>query len=396
MRRCSYRGVPRPLLWVLPPAHSMTSLALGAAYASVQLVYQAYSKVKTNRTRCARLVDRCDLVVERLQRVVAATGDDTVVQERIHELERAFEYTACTIAEVGQQGLVASLLQAGADALRIDACNDVLTELVALFTLEGVVDVRRGQRELQDEHAALAREVALQGARLGEVHQLVQDISAALGGVGFGAAAAFSGDAVCDPTACVSLTSTALKPHRAATMRRLSSALSTSSTARVSGTPRSRKRRYSVGDTDAEPAAQRKLKGSGEAVAACDAPMLWTAQRTPDSGSPVDPPPPYRMYVANPSSDDGRSVLSEPGFAMLADCAVASVEAVRALDSPVPSLPSPRWSTDCVFASTEDVRWRASDEVPPQVKRTNSTTTTPTLRRRGTIAYARRNTVASV
>lgn len=120
----------------------------------------------------------------------------------------AFEYTANTILQVGQQSIVASLLQSGNDALRIDTCNETLTELVALFNvrpylwlvclltdrqqLEEVVDVHRWQREfeaarvrdheelslmgqrLESGNAAIARELAQQGTTINEVYNLVQ------------------------------------------------------------------------------------------------------------------------------------------------------------------------------------------------------------------------------
>lgn len=66
----------------------MGSLALGAAFAAVQLVYKAYSKAKTSKARCARLVERCQLVVDRLERIATAGDGDVVIRERIHELER--------------------------------------------------------------------------------------------------------------------------------------------------------------------------------------------------------------------------------------------------------------------------------------------------------------------
>ena len=66
----------------------MSGIALGAAFAAVKLVHRAYSKVKTSKARCARLVERCQLVVDRLERIAATEGGDEVVRERIHELER--------------------------------------------------------------------------------------------------------------------------------------------------------------------------------------------------------------------------------------------------------------------------------------------------------------------
>ena len=47
----------------------------------------------------------------------------------------AFEQTARTIVQVGQQGVIASLLRAEANALRIEACNEALTELISLFNV---------------------------------------------------------------------------------------------------------------------------------------------------------------------------------------------------------------------------------------------------------------------
>ena len=66
----------------------MGSLALGTAFAAVQLVHKAYSKAKTSKARCARLVERCELVVDRLERIATARDGDVVIRERIHELER--------------------------------------------------------------------------------------------------------------------------------------------------------------------------------------------------------------------------------------------------------------------------------------------------------------------
>jgi RNase P protein component len=69
----------------------MSSIALGAAFAAVQLVYQAYSKVKTSKARCARLVERCQFIVDRLECIATTTtttSGDAVVRERIRELER--------------------------------------------------------------------------------------------------------------------------------------------------------------------------------------------------------------------------------------------------------------------------------------------------------------------
>lgn len=137
---------------------------------------------------------------------------------------RAFEQTALTIVQVGQQGVIASLLRAEANALRIEACNEALTELISLFNvchpiphrsklkpfglklvcvvtdlllyvlrrhghhqLEEIVDVRRWQTDLEvarvrDHHellsmghriesdnAAINRELAQQGDTIKQV-----------------------------------------------------------------------------------------------------------------------------------------------------------------------------------------------------------------------------------
>ncbi|KAH9077171.1 hypothetical protein EDB83DRAFT_2514857 [Lactarius deliciosus] len=157
----------------------MGTLALGAAFAAVQLVYKAYSKTKTNKARCARLVERCESVVDRLERIATARDGDVVIRERIHELERAFEYTAQTIFH-----------------LRIESCNEALTELISLFTLEESVDARRWQSDLdaarrrdhqellsmgqriESGNVAIIHELAQQGATLAEVLRVFNDIGA--------------------------------------------------------------------------------------------------------------------------------------------------------------------------------------------------------------------------
>ena len=48
---------------------------------------------------------------------------------------RAFEYTAQTIFQVGQQSVITSLMRSESNALRIESCNEALTELISLFTV---------------------------------------------------------------------------------------------------------------------------------------------------------------------------------------------------------------------------------------------------------------------
>lgn len=70
----------------------MSGIALGTAYAAVQLVHQAHSKVKTSKARCARLVARCQFVVDRLERIAVTKGGDSIIRERIYELERCADF----------------------------------------------------------------------------------------------------------------------------------------------------------------------------------------------------------------------------------------------------------------------------------------------------------------
>lgn len=64
----------------------VSGAVLNTAFASLSLVYQAYVKIKTNKERCAQLLDRCQQVVYRLQEIVVKTGD-AVVQDRVADLE---------------------------------------------------------------------------------------------------------------------------------------------------------------------------------------------------------------------------------------------------------------------------------------------------------------------
>jgi hypothetical protein len=84
----------------------MGSLALGAAFAGVQLVYKAYSKAKTSKARCARLVERCQLVVDRLERIATARDGDVVIRERIHELEWCVERPSLSRAEIDGEVII--------------------------------------------------------------------------------------------------------------------------------------------------------------------------------------------------------------------------------------------------------------------------------------------------
>ena len=52
-----------------------------------------------------------------------------------HFNPRAFVYTAQTIFQVGQLSVITSLLRSETNALRIESCNEALTELISLFTV---------------------------------------------------------------------------------------------------------------------------------------------------------------------------------------------------------------------------------------------------------------------
>lgn len=49
--------------------------------------------------------------------------------------DRAFEFVAHTIEHVGCQGIIPSLLYSDANALQIESCNNLLTDLLALFNV---------------------------------------------------------------------------------------------------------------------------------------------------------------------------------------------------------------------------------------------------------------------
>lgn len=86
----------------------MGSLALGTVFAAVQLVYKAYSKARTSKARCARLVERCQLVVDRLERIATTRDGDLVIQDRILELERCvyhFSRQGCSFQISGHSNI---------------------------------------------------------------------------------------------------------------------------------------------------------------------------------------------------------------------------------------------------------------------------------------------------
>ena len=151
-----------------------------------------------------------------------------------------------------------------------------------------------------------------------------------------------------------------------------------------------------------------------------------------DHPLPAEPPPPYQLRVANPAPASGYDDhdydydhnIHGRGAAAAAKSSssrftAASVEAVRAPDSPVPTFPSPKLSTESVFGGSTSTRSLASvsDLESAAPANTNGTTGTtiakprprnvftlrnsaargagPALRRKDTIGFARRVTLSS-
>jgi hypothetical protein len=126
---------------------------------------------------------------------------------------------------------------------------------------------------------------------------------------------------------------------------------------------------------------------------------------------PAEPPPPYQLRVANPEPECGCSLEGEGGTAdrdaghrsaaatSSSRFTTASIEAVRAPDSPVPVFPSPKLSTDSVFGSIESLASVSSGRSPgPRCRTRRNSAASPArrvLRRRDTIKFARRVTMPS-
>ena len=120
---------------------------------------------------------------------------------------------------------------------------------------------------------------------------------------------------------------------------------------------------------------------------------------------PAEPPPPYQLRVANPATpreclegctvDVGRRRTAAPSWSRFTN---ASVEAIRAPDSPVPVFPSPKLSTESVFGSTQSLASVSSGNgtTPPGPRGTRQNFgAEPVLRRRDTIRFPPRITLSS-
>jgi len=125
---------------------------------------------------------------------------------------------------------------------------------------------------------------------------------------------------------------------------------------------------------------------------------------------PAEPPPPYQLRVANPAPGRERECIESgnadvghrpsPVAISSSRFTTASVEAIRAPDSPVPVFPSPKLSTDSVFGgSTQSISSMSSEDgISPRprcTRRNSAAGVRPVLRRRDTIRFARRVTLSS-
>jgi hypothetical protein len=105
---------------------------------------------------------------------------------------------------------------------------------------------------------------------------------------------------------------------------------------------------------------------------------------------PAEPPPPYQLRVFNPAPEYDRS--DGPAARSSSRFTAASVEAVRAPDSPVPTFPSPKLSTESVFGSAQSLASMSAGNgtVVSERRCTRRNTTAgarPVLRRKETIRF---------
>lgn len=138
-----------------------------------------------------------------------------------------------------------------------------------------------------------------------------------------------------------------------------------------------------------------------------------------DHPFPAEPPPPYQLRVANPApapASDYDYDRSHGAAATSSRFTAASIEAIRAPDSPVPTFPSPKLSTESVFGSTRESVASVSDSedyaLAPPANTNGTGTATPrcnhavrdsaarcgagqVLRRKDTIGFPRRVTLSS-
>ncbi|KAH8999104.1 hypothetical protein EDB92DRAFT_1812953 [Lactarius akahatsu] len=389
----------------------MGTLALGAAFAAVQLVYKAHSKTKTNKARCARLVERCESVVDRLERIATARDGDVVIRERIHELERAFEYTAQTIFHVGQQSVITSLLRSETNALRIESCNEALTELISLFTLEESVDARRWQSDLdatrrrdhqellsmgqriESGNVAIIHELAQQGATIAEVLRVLNDIGA-------GANCARETIELPSSSSAARPAVTPLPaPDDAPPFSTLAPCASSESAKSKPKLRRLSTKRMKMAIFSKLPPSPSRARSAARDALCARTPLALPLEpicpavaggATVAHDCAVDLPPPYQLYAANPEREDlgdGAAVPVSPSRFTT----ITSIEAVRAPDSPVPLFPSPKLSTESVFGSTQSLASLSGILPGPQCPHRSPIARVPELKRKDTMRSRRRS-----
>jgi hypothetical protein len=153
--------------------------------------------------------------------------------------------------------------------------------------------------------------------------------------------------------------------------------------------------------------------------------LSFTTPSSCDHPLPEEPPPPYQLRVANPAPAServseydygydhnmhGRGAASATAMSSSSRFTAASVEAIRAPDSPVPTFPSPKLSTESVFGGSTQSFASVSDLEPapannttipePRYIRTHRNSAARggaglALKRKETIGFARRVTLSS-
>ncbi|KDQ12761.1 hypothetical protein BOTBODRAFT_409930 [Botryobasidium botryosum FD-172 SS1] len=172
----------------------MASAVVSVALNSLQLIYLAYTSVKNNKQRCARLVERCQLVVSRLELIVKQRGDKDLI-DKIGDLEKAFKMVAVTIQRIGHQGWLRSLIHSDEDALAVEQCHRILTDLIELFNMQEIIDIGLWQKEneaarredhqqllqvgkgIETGNASIRDELVAQGATINQVLEIVRSMS---------------------------------------------------------------------------------------------------------------------------------------------------------------------------------------------------------------------------
>ncbi|CAE6412581.1 unnamed protein product [Rhizoctonia solani] len=168
----------------------MSGALLGTAFGAMQIIHAAYRDVKSNKEKCASLVQRAEVVVDELKLLANRQyqEEDEGMAERIGALQAAFETTAQIIRQVGDKNWFKALLDADRDAVHVEDCHRRLTDLVLLFNIEQGFDQWAAQRENEQsrkrDHQDLLQvaqsvqsELSTQGEIIGEVLEMVRTLS---------------------------------------------------------------------------------------------------------------------------------------------------------------------------------------------------------------------------